>query len=260
MLFADADARPLQDRLHHAAALRIVNRRAADQGSIFALASRSVPLVATAAVSSEQSASQRVFLPTRQYRAGRRCPLRLQIDRAGTVRGDRLDIAQVFHQRLIILRRQVLQAVFHRLCHRTGCAAAPFRVTGRQILRQLLFAPGTDTGLRIGSNVGRKPPLDHLTAEVFTLINAKAQIARRVAFAAVSQCGGQICASVPLLILIQVRLEAFFVEERQVPKLHAPALVKRERQPIFRIGLLHRRQAEQILFDRQHVVTAHGRV
>ena len=74
MPIADADTRPLQNGLHHAAPLRIVHRRAAHQRRILALAARPVPLVAAAAVVSEHPPTERTVLPTRQDRRGGPAP------------------------------------------------------------------------------------------------------------------------------------------------------------------------------------------
>ncbi len=129
-------------------------------------------------------------------------------------------------------------------------------MAGGQILRQLLVAPAADAGLFVRRDVGGEPALHHFTAQVLALVKTKPQIARRMALAAVAERRRQIGAAIPLLILVEIRRETLLLEERQVPEFHAPTLVERERQLVLRVGLFHRRQTEQIILDRQHVIAA----
>ena len=60
------------------------------------------------------------------------------------------------------------------------------------------------------------------------MLQAEADVARRVAFAAMAERGGEIGAAVPLRGFRGVRDEAPALEERRIPERHGPALIERE--------------------------------
>ena len=74
-----------------------------------------------------------------------------------------------------------------------------------------------------------------------------------MAFAAMRQRLGEIGAAIPFRAFRRIGLEARIRIEHRRPEAHRPALVERERQRVGGRCRAHRRQAEQIGFDRQRV-------
>ena len=75
----------------------------------------------------------------------------------------------------------------HSLAHWTRRRGMTIRMTRGHILRNIGVAPAPDAVLRIRGNVVGAPALQLRTGEFLPMLQPKTQIARRVAFGAMSQ-------------------------------------------------------------------------
>src|SRR5580698_9122876 len=88
------------------------------------------------------------------------------------------------------------------------------------------------------------------------MLQSKTQIARRVAFGAVPQCGRQVRTALPLRRFGRIGGETLILEERSIPKSHHPTLIERKGKIVRAIDRVALRQAEQVGLDGEYIVAA----
>ena len=94
----------------------------------------------------------------------------------------------------------------------------------------------------IRTDVVGLPVLNQVASQRLTAVQSLKQITRRVTLGAVARPLNQIGTAVPLLGLICLRFKALVIQKQHIPEKHAPALVERKRQCVFRRRLVDRVQ------------------
>src|SRR6202035_2764074 len=104
----------------------------------------------------------------------------------------RCNRAQISDKSADVLRRQILQTVLHRFCHRSGGGAAILRVGGGEKAGKLRVRPGADAKAFVGSDVIGVPTLQDVARELAAAFQPVGQIARRMTLATMAERSGQI--------------------------------------------------------------------
>ena len=102
-----------------------------------------------------------------------------------------------------------------------------------KIGEHFVVAPGADAGALVGRDVEGMPSGRHRAGEFFAVVEREAEIARRMAFAAMRQRFGDIGAAVPLRGFAPCwARSALLALKKQRPEDHRPALIEREAQRV----------------------------
>src|ERR1700684_3948116 len=107
-----------------------------------------------------------------------------------------------------VVRHQIAEAVITGFTHGTRRAAMSIDMTSGKILEQVLLAPATDAGIPVARDVVGAPARGYGAREFAVVVQRKGDVARGMAFATMTQCFGQIGASVPLRALAGIGAEA----------------------------------------------------
>ena len=157
-------------------------------------------------------------------------------------------------------RRQVAQAVLHRLGHRTGCRAVSVGDAGGQVLLEGCVAPVLQPVHRIAGQVVGVPALLHRAGIGVRGVETLRRGARRMALRAMAHRLDEVGATVPVRRPAGIGREAVVGIVDQVPADHHRADIVRERHPVRRRRRMHRGQAEQVGLDGERILARHQRV
>src|SRR3954464_278544 len=116
--------------------------------------------------------------------------------------------AQISDDASDVLRRELAETVVDRFTHRTRRRAVARRMAERQIGDQVLVTPAAEAGGLVGGDVEGAPAGRDRARELLAVVQRKAEIARRVAFAAMRQRFNKIRAAIPLRALRRIRRKA----------------------------------------------------
>src|SRR6202042_1898604 len=104
--------------------------------------------------------------------------------------GLRRNRAQIGDESAGILRRQILQTVLDRFCHRSRGGTAALRVGRGEKACKLRIRPGADAKAFVGGDVISAPTYQDVACELATAFQPIGQIARCVTFATMADRGG----------------------------------------------------------------------
>src|ERR1700677_476423 len=99
-------------------------------------------------------------------------------------------------------------------------------------MRERLCSPIPDAARRVAGYVEGAPAAGDGSGKLVSVIQRLEQIARRVAFPAMSERLDQVGATVPFRALIGVRLETPVRVEHHRPYAHRPALIERKSEGV----------------------------
>src|SRR5712671_5549332 len=102
----------------------------------------------------------------------------------------------------------MMEAGINSLAHEPRCRSMPLCVAHRKILLHFLVPPRSDAGDAITGDIECSPPIGDGTAKFAAVVEPLCQVAGRVAVAAMGQCLGDICTTVPIRRAIHVRFES----------------------------------------------------
>jgi hypothetical protein len=204
VLAFDAVLRAVQHDLSYITAVGIGHRSAADQRGIARLPALAVILMAVYASTFENVTAEFVLRLLRT-----RC--RRGVDLVITFL--RCNRAQISDKSADVLRRQILQTVLDRFCHRPGGGTAILRVGGGEIAGKLRIGPIADARAFVGCDIIGESALQNLAGEFAAAFQPVGQTARRVTLATMAERGGQISAAIDRGRLCGIGYEAPVAQE-----------------------------------------------